>query len=198
MNPMPHGIPVVSLYNRAFSRVAPMLIAILLLSVLVVIEIPAHAELFVTNLLTGTVGEYTDSGVPVNPALISGLSRPVGIAVSGSSLFVANGIGGTVGEYTTAGVPVNPTLISGLTTPVGIAVSGSSLFVTELVGGTVSEYTTAGALVNPTLITGLDNPYGIAVASPVPVPAAAVLFPTGLGILAFAFRKRGTRGGDSV
>jgi hypothetical protein len=65
----------------------------------------------------------------------------------------------------------------------GIAVSGSSLFVTNYGNGTVGEYTTSGAVVNPTLISGLSGPSGIAVASPVPLPAAAVLFPTGLSLL---------------
>jgi hypothetical protein len=35
----------------------------------------------------------------VNPALISGLSAPFGIAVSGSNLFVTNETTGTIGEY---------------------------------------------------------------------------------------------------
>jgi hypothetical protein len=39
----------------------------------------------------------------VNPALISGLSIPAGIAVSRSDLFVANIGTDTIGEYTTSG-----------------------------------------------------------------------------------------------
>jgi PEP-CTERM motif len=115
------------------------------------------------------VGEYTTSGATVNSALISGLSFPVGIAVSGSNLFVVNRGNGTVGEYTTAGATVNPALISGLSDPVGldipygIAVSGSDLFVFSGGNGTIGEYTTSGATVNPALISGLDVPYGIAV-----------------------------------
>lgn len=63
------------------------------------------------------------------PALISGLHLPNGIAVSGSNRFVANngeagpvGGTGTIGEYTTSGATVNPTLVSGLSFPSGIAV----------------------------------------------------------------------------
>jgi hypothetical protein len=104
--------------------------------------------IFVTNSIGGTIGEYTTSGVPVNPALISGLISPSGIAVSGSDLFVTNYNGGTIGEYTTSGVPVNPALISGLIGPTAIAVSGSDLFVTNF-SGTIGEYTTSGAPVNP-------------------------------------------------
>jgi hypothetical protein len=39
------------------------------------------SDLFVTNFLAGTIGEYTTSGAPVNSALISGLDAPAAIAV---------------------------------------------------------------------------------------------------------------------
>ena len=97
----------------------------------------ARADLiFVTEPGNGTIGEYTTAGAPVNPALISGLSGPNGIAVSGSDLFVVNQTLGTIGEYTTSGATVNPTLISGLSLPYGIAVSGSDLFVSDSNNGT--------------------------------------------------------------
>src|SRR5437763_12773599 len=87
-------------------------------------------QIFVTNAAIGMIGAYTTAGATVDPALISGLSRPFGIAVSGSDLFVSNaGSGttgsGTIGKYTTAGGTVNPPLISGLSFPSGIAASGS-------------------------------------------------------------------------
>jgi hypothetical protein len=57
----------------------------------------ARADLiYVTNAGTGTIGEYTTAGAPVNPALISGLSNPSGIAVSGANLWVASSGGGTI------------------------------------------------------------------------------------------------------
>jgi hypothetical protein len=99
----------------------------------------------------------------VNASLISGLSDPLGVAISGANLFVANFNSGTIGEYTTSGATVNTSLISGLTGPGGIAVSGSDLFVTNFLDGTVGEYTTSGATVNATLISGLTGPEGIAV-----------------------------------
>src|SRR4051812_13012821 len=64
---------------------------------------------------------YTTVGAPVNAALISGLSFPDGIAVSGSDLFVSNSLG-TIGAYTTAGATVNAALISGLSAPYSLAV----------------------------------------------------------------------------
>jgi len=54
--------------------------------------------------------------------VISGMSGPEGIAVSGSDLFVANQGNGTVGEFTTSGTVVNASLISGLNSPNDIAI----------------------------------------------------------------------------
>jgi DNA-binding beta-propeller fold protein YncE len=104
---------------------------------------PARGDqIFVSNNSSGTIGEYTTAGETVNAALISGLSSPNGIAVSGSDLFVANG--GVIGKYTTAGATVNRALISGLRGPFAIAVSGSDLFVTNVDNGTIGAYTPRG------------------------------------------------------
>ena len=46
----------------------------------------AAPALFVANTAGNTIGEYTTTGAPVNPALISGLGLPEDIAVSGSDL----------------------------------------------------------------------------------------------------------------
>jgi len=141
--------------------------------ILTVPETTRGGTLFETNYAgdgsgSGTIGEYTTSGTPVNASLITGLTGPSGIAVSGSNLFVVNGnFGnnqGTIGEYTTSGTTVSASLITGLNSPFGIAVAGSNLFVTNNAIGTIGEYTTAGVTVNPALITGLSDPFGIAVA----------------------------------
>jgi hypothetical protein len=63
----------------------------------------------------------------VNASLISGLSGPQGIAISGSHIFVTNSRGGNVGEYNLDGTVVNPSLISGLDEPLGIAVEGTAV-----------------------------------------------------------------------
>ena len=118
-----------------------------------------RAQIFVTNFDAGTIGEYTTSGVPVNPALITGLNGPAEIAVSGGNLFVTNVLGDTVGKYTTSGVPVNPALITGLIGPGGLAVSGGNLFVGSIQNEMseifkIGKYTTSGTPVNPNLIPG--------------------------------------------
>jgi hypothetical protein len=121
------------------------------------------ADIFVTNLAAGTIGEYTNSGQTLNATLVSGLNAPKGIAVSGGDLFVANSGSGTIGEYTTNGATVNASLITGLTDPESIVVSGNTLYV--LTGTTGSTYTrlgsydaTTGAAINPTLLSGLYDP----------------------------------------
>ncbi len=140
----------------------------------------ARGQIFVANFgtdsgsgttipYTGTIAEYTNSGAPINTALITGLNDPEGIAVSGGYLFVANfagvigGTDGTIGEYTTSGATVNAALVSGLRNPTAIAVSGNDVFVANAYTGTIGEYTTAGATVNAALITGLYDPQAIAV-----------------------------------
>ena len=71
----------------------------------------------------GTIGEYTTSGATVNASLITGLNRPMGIAVFGSGICLSRTVdGGTIGEYTTSGATVNASLITGLSDPWGIAV----------------------------------------------------------------------------
>ena len=121
-------------------------------------------SLFVTNFGNGKIGAYTTSGAVVNASLVSGLSQPVGIAVSGSNIYVTEKFNGTIGSYnTTSGAVVNANLVSGLNNPFGIAVSGSNIYVVNEQNGTIGAYTTSGAVVNARLVSGLNNPSGIAV-----------------------------------
>lgn len=138
----------------------------------------AQADIFVTNVGNGTVGsgtigEYALSGAKVKSALITGLSGPQGIAISGSYLFVANYLTNTIGEYTLTGDTVNAALITGLNGlngPRGIAVSGSDVFVANYSNGTIGKYTVdsaSGTLMsaNASFISGLgtDGPVDVAV-----------------------------------
>jgi hypothetical protein len=122
----------------------------------------SNGPIFVVN-TGGTIGEYSTTGATINAALVSGLSNPQNIAVSGSDLFVVSVDSRTIGEYTTSGALVNSALVTGLSAPDGIAVWGSDLFVTTgNASGGIGEYTTSGATVNANLISGLDFPSGIA------------------------------------
>jgi len=105
----------------------------------------------------------------INPAFITGLNGPNGIAFSGSNLFVVNSRGGTVSQYDAAtGALINASFVSGLNWPTGVAVSGSRLYVsiygTGAIGtGSVGEYdSTTGAVINASLVTGLSGPDGLA------------------------------------
>ena len=115
---------------------------------------------------SGTIGEYTLSGAPVNPALISGLNFPTAITVSGGNLFVATQdptqTFTVISEYTTSGTLVNSSLISGLSSVAGIAVSGGNLFLTHNFAGTIGKYTTSGMTVDAALVSGLNDPIPIA------------------------------------
>ena len=160
-------------------RGVPGVVTAVLLAVVALMPATARGQLFVVfsggapN--TGTIGEYSTSGTPINPTLITGLNFPNGLAVSGSDLFVTtynNSTGkGAIGEYTTSGATVNAALVSGLPyNPVGVAVSGTNLFVvgggsySNQHTGTVGEYTTSGATVNASLVmTGLSTPNAVAV-----------------------------------
>jgi hypothetical protein len=121
-------------------------------------------ELFFANIGTGTIGEYNMMSRMLNLNLVTGLSRPVGIAVEGNDLFVVNRGKSTVGEYnatTGAQIGTGPLVKMGLHDPIGIAVAGGDLFVANHTG-TIGEYTTSGMTVR-TVKTGLHNLEGIAV-----------------------------------
>jgi Putative Ig domain len=121
-----------------------------------------RGQIFVSNVGDGTVGAYNSDGTTINGSLVSGLSSPTDIAVSGSNVFVVNTAAGTVGKYTTSGAIVNASLISGLNNPVSIAVTGSNLFVGH--GGTIGEYdATTGATINASLISGISGNANIAI-----------------------------------
>jgi hypothetical protein len=140
----------------------------------------AQAQIFVANGGFDKIGEYTTAGATVNASLVTGLSYPMGLAVSGGDIFVANYNSGTIGEYTTGGATVNASLVSGLNGPKGLAVSEGDIFVVNGNGNTIGEYTTAGATVNASLITGLDYPWGVVVET-VPEPSTYALLAGGLG-----------------
>ena len=76
-----------------------------------------NGQIYVGNFGSGTIGEYNPDGTTINASLVSGLTYPEGIAVSGGNIFVANMGIGTIGEYTTAGATVNASLVSGLNYP---------------------------------------------------------------------------------
>ncbi len=127
------------------------------------ISAPAQ-QLLVVNSADATIGKYSHDGATINPAFISGLQQPFGIAVDGQFLYVVQG-NGVVKKFTTAGTLVNGELVRGLYGPIGIAISDGFLYVANGGGesSTVGKYTTDGVTVSASLVTGLGNPSGVAI-----------------------------------
>jgi DNA-binding beta-propeller fold protein YncE len=103
----------------------------------------AHAQLYVIrDSKTGIVSEYdAKTGEVINANFITGLSRPVALAVNANTLFVTNFRSGTIGKYdATTGGAISPGFITGLRGPFGLAVNGNTLFVTNFGSGTVGKY----------------------------------------------------------
>jgi hypothetical protein len=130
----------------------------------------AEGQIFVTNKISGTIGEYNLDGSAINASLVTEINSDslAGIAASGGDIFVVNNSTGTVEEYdAVTGAVVNDSLITGLNSALGIAISGSTLFVVNggstQNNGTIGRYVlgaTPGTILSatPALIFGLSNP----------------------------------------
>jgi hypothetical protein len=154
-------------------RIDVRLLLCILLASLVFSAAPgrACAQIFVTNFGAGTIGEYSTSGEPLAPQLISGLISPGGVAVSREGLFLTslvmpNNGAGMVSKYTISGEVVDRTLIQ-LFGPSAITVSGTDLFVVNSnifsESDRVGKYTTSGTAVDRDLIAGLSFPNALAI-----------------------------------
>jgi hypothetical protein len=106
------------------ASITPLIVAV---AMLWATSASTRAQIFETNIGNGTIGKYTTAGATINAALITGLSVPLGVAVSGTDLFVTNNGSGTIGKYTTAGTTVNALLVTGLSGATGVVVSGADL-----------------------------------------------------------------------
>ena len=82
--------------------------------------------LYVSNFGAGSISTYdAATGATLDGGLITGLSGPLGIALSGNglNLYVANRDGNTIGLHPTSGGGGDPTFIDiGLSGPAGLAV----------------------------------------------------------------------------
>jgi hypothetical protein len=106
----------------------------------------ARGDIFVSS-FDGRVGAYTNSGGVVNASLLSGLSVPYGIAVSGSDMYIAENGKQRIGKYTISGTTINASLIN-FVDPIGLTLFGSNLYVANTGQAPnsdwVSVYTTSG------------------------------------------------------
>jgi DNA-binding beta-propeller fold protein YncE len=92
--------------------------------------VASGSNLYVADGEANTIGQFTTAGTVVNPALITGLNDPRGIALSGNgtSLFVVNFDDGSVGHYdAVTGAALNAALITGLSNAYSIIVAAADI-----------------------------------------------------------------------
>jgi hypothetical protein len=143
------------------------------------------SDLFVAE-QSGTIAEYTTSGILVPTFSLTLGSDLNGLAISGNDLFVTESSStGYIGEYTTSGATVKAQLVTGLRVPQQLSVLGDDIFVVNQGNGTVGEYTTSGDTVATSLISNFEDPFGI---DAIPEPSTWIL--TGIGFAAVAFARR--------
>jgi hypothetical protein len=137
------------------------------------------------------IGAYNLDGTTNNASLITGLTSPRDVAISGARLFVSDDVLGRVSEYNA--IDGSTVILNRITSGVGgfLAVSETSLYFIGNVGnvGTIGEYKLDGSFLNTTLISGVPGALGISVLSSVPEPSTyAAVF--GLITLGFAAYRR--------
>ena len=122
--------------------------------------------IFVTNSEPpgNSIGSYNGvTGAAINASLVTGLSNPYGLALSGENLYVGSLGSGRIGQYTVLGTTVNSTLIT-VAGPVALAISGNMLYAASPNTANVAQFNaTTGALINGSFITGLNAPRGMTV-----------------------------------
>ena len=128
----------------------------------------ARAQLFISSNGGGNIGEFNlSTGAAINRYLLTGLSNPAGLAVSGNALFVTTEPSqgaGTVVQYTWNGTTAtNPTtILTGLNSPAGLTLSGTTLYVVDNLGGSISAYNISGS--SPSLLYSIGTAYPMSVA----------------------------------
>ena len=149
-------------------------------------------NLFVTNDVSGagnaTINEYTTGGAAANgsnPAILSGLTSPAGVAVYNNgnthALFVTSSTNNSLTEYTldtngdgmygvAAHGGTTTVISSALTYPFNMVIAGSDLYFVNrnppglpTNPGSVDDYNIGAGTLNSSFITDLNEPYGISV-----------------------------------
>lgn len=127
----------------------------------------ASAQIYITNLNTGTVGKYAlFTGAPINANFISGLSGPLALTLQNNTLLVGEYfVGGTNRTYdATTGALINPNFLTS-STPTDYEMFGGDIFVANYQAGTISRYNaTTGAPVDANFITGVSLDFTFVVA----------------------------------
>jgi DNA-binding beta-propeller fold protein YncE len=127
-----------------------------------------NGNLFVNDISTNSVQEFTAGGTPVTtfvPKLPNGPTQPYGMVFSGGNLFVSSFATNNVLEYNgTTGALIGP--FAAVRGPTGLITDSSgNIFVASSTGNAVNEYSATGTLLRTFLGGGLTAPSGLAIAN---------------------------------
>lgn len=120
-----------------------------------------QGQIFVSDVDSGAVEEYSTSGTLMNPSVVSGLNLPGPIALDSSgNLYVVQG-GASLTKYTSSGAEVWLESANLFLSPpefTGIAVYGNNVYASDYANGSVLVFSTLNGGEGAPLITGLDEP----------------------------------------
>jgi hypothetical protein len=101
--------------------------------------------------------------VPLDEALVSGMTSPCGVAVDAGHVYWASAGGLAIGRANLDGSGVEPTFIVGAARPCGVAVDGSHVYWANEGAGTIGRANLDGSVADQSLVSGLEDPCGVAV-----------------------------------
>ena len=126
---------------------------------------PSGTEnLFVSNLLTGTIWQFGLGGELISSSYGVALDGPQGLAFDHSgNLYVAyGGNTGRVAKFGPGGNLIDASFASGFTIPGGMAFDSTGNLYVANGGGRVSKFDSSGNLLSASFATGLSIPWSIA------------------------------------
>jgi streptogramin lyase len=159
--------------NRATGRrprvCTILLVVLVLLSVAIVLALPASAGAYVYwanyNLTAGTtIGRANLDGFGTSQSFIPEVTIPTAVAVDGRHIYWTSLLAGTVGRANLDGSGADRFFIAGASSPFGVAVDAQHVYWTTT-GGTeaIGRANLDGTAADESFITGASNPYGVAV-----------------------------------
>ena len=112
------------------------------------------------------IGRANLDGSAPEPAFVTGLRGPVGIAVDGAHLYWTETESGTIGRANLDGSGVDEGLLTGLAGPVEVAVDANHIYWTNNSANTVGRAALDGSGADLAFIPTLAGPSGVAVNAP--------------------------------
>lgn len=128
----------------------------------------AHADLYWTNAVDGTIGRSANNGTGV-----TGADQPIGLTLLGRYLYWTNYGLATIGRGRLNGTGVNQSHVTGVTTPFGLTAGAGRLFWASTPNNAIGRAKLDGSGVTTSFITGANSPYGIDEFTAVPASVTA-------------------------